>query len=149
MSVDFIQPTGVKDKKGEKMKQITVMEKYPVFTLEVSKEETSYESVDEILAHFKEKIDAHPVATYIGIFDHYAHTTSLEEGQVADDIKAAKNIICCFGKSLPKPVVLAVRPRSIGVAEMEDRFVVSFLEAPNPEANSAMENWVKAVANKQ
>jgi len=131
------------------MKQITVMEKYPVFTLEVSKDETSYESVDEILAHFREKIDLHPVATYIGIFDHYAHTMSLDEGKVADEIKAAKNIICCFGKSLPKPEVMAVRPRSIGIAEMEDRFVVSFLEAPNPEANDAMENWVKEIANKQ
>ena len=125
------------------------MEKYPVFTLEVNKEETSYENVDEILAHLKEKIDTHPIATYIGIFDHYAHTTSLAEGHIGEGIKAAKNIICCFGKSLPKPVVLAVRPRSIGVAEMEDRFIISFLEAPNPEANDAMENWVKAIANKQ
>ena len=131
------------------MKQITVMEKYPVFTLEVNKEETSYESVDEILAHFKAKIEAHPVATYIGIFDHYAHTASLEQGSIADEIKAAKNIICCFGKQLPKAVVLAVRPRSIGVAELEDRFIISFLEAPNPEANKAMEDWVKETANKQ
>lgn len=131
------------------MKQITVLEKYPVFTLEVSKEETSYLSVDEIIAHFKERIEEHPIAAYIGIFDHYAHTSSLEEGQISEEIKAAKNIICCFGKSLPKPVVLAVRPRSIGVAELDDRFVISFLEAPNPDANAAMENWVKAVANKQ
>ena len=131
------------------MKQITVLEKYPVFTLEVTKEETSYQSVDEILAHFKEKIEAHQIATYIATFDHYAHTMSLEEGQIAGEIKAAKNIVCCFGKNLPKAVVLAVRPRSIGVAELEDRFVISFLEAPNPDANAAMENWVKAVANKQ
>jgi hypothetical protein len=131
------------------MKQITVLEKYPVFTLEVTKEETSYQSVDEILEHLKEKIIAHPIATYIGVFDHYTHTMSLAEGNMGEGIKDAKNIICCFGKSLPKPVVLAVRPRSIGVAEMEDRFVVSFLEAPNPDANDAMENWVKAIANKQ
>jgi len=129
------------------MKQITVLEKYPVFTLEVKKNETSYKNVDAILAYLKEKIDTHPVAVYIGEFDHYAHTNSLAEGEIAEDIKDAKNIICCFGKKLPKPVVLAVRPRSIGVADMGDGFVVSFLEAPNPEANSAMEDWVKSIVN--
>ena len=129
------------------MKQITVMEKYPVFTLEVNKNETSYKDVDAVLRYLKEKIDTHPVAVYIGEFDHYAHTNSLAEGEIAEEIKDAKNIICCFGKKLPKPVVLAVRPRSIGVADMGDRFVVSFLEAPNPEANSAMEEWVKSIVN--
>ena len=129
------------------MKQITVLEKYPVFTLEVGKSETSYKDVDDIMNYLKEKIDTHPVAVYIGEFDHYAHTNSLAEGEIAEDIKDAKNIICCFGKKLPKPVVLAVRPRSIGVADMGDGFVVSFLEAPNPEANSAMEDWVKGIVN--
>lgn len=123
------------------------MEKYPVFTLEVDKNETSCKDVDAVMGYLKEKIDAHPVAVYIGEFDHYAHTNSLAEGEIAEDIKDAKNIICCFGKKLPKPVVLAVRPRSIGVADMGDSFVVSFLEAPNPEANSAMEDWVKGIVN--
>ena len=130
------------------MKQITIMEKYPVFTLEVDKNETSYKDVDAVMVYLKEKIDTHPVAVYIGEFDHYAHTNSLAEGEIAEEIKDAKNIICCFGKKLPKPVVLAVRPRSIGVADMGDHFVVSFLEAPNPEANSAMENWVKSIVGK-
>jgi len=130
------------------MKQLTIMEKYPVFTLEISKSETGYQTVDEILEYLEEKITAHPIATYIGRFDHYAHTMSLEDGEVSEDIVAAKNIICCFGKKLPKAVVLAVRPRSIGVAEMQDRFVVSFLEAPNPDANTAMEAWVKGIVNR-
>lgn len=130
------------------MKQTIVMEKYPVFVLEVTKSETSYRNVDEILAYLEEQILAHPVATYIGRFDHYAHTSSLADGEIGEGIKDAKNIICCFGKKLPKPVILSVRPRSIGVAEMEDRFVVSFLEAPNPDANTAMEKWVKSIVNK-
>jgi hypothetical protein len=129
------------------MKQITVMEKYPVFTIEINKNETSYKSVDEILAYFKSQIEAHPIATYIGEFDHYSHTKSLEVGEISDDIKDAKNIICCFGKMLPKPEVLAVRPRAIGVAEMADSFVISFLEAPNPDANAAMESWAKGIVN--
>jgi len=129
------------------MKQITVMEKYPVFTIEISKNETTYKNVDEIIEYLKTQIEAHPVATVIGVFDHYAHTASLEVGEIADTIKNAKNLICCFGKALPKPEVLAVRPRSFGVADMGDSFVVSFLEAPNPDANNAMEKWVKAIAN--
>ncbi len=129
------------------MKQITVMEKYPVFTVEVKKEETTYKNVDEILDYLKAQIKAHPVAVYIGEFDHYGHTSGLAEGKIAEEIKDAKNLICCFGKVLPKPEVLAVRPRAIGVAEMAESFVVSFLEAPNPDANTAMEKWVKGIAN--
>jgi len=122
-----------------------VMEKYPVFTLRIEKSETDYQTIDEIFTYLKVQIDLHPIATYIGEFDHYAHTSSLEAGEISDEIKAAKNLICCFGKVLPKPEVLAVRPRSIGVAEMEDAFVISFLEAPNPDANKAMEQWVKGL----
>jgi len=129
------------------MKQIVVMEKYPVFTLEIDKSETTLKGVDGILAYLKDKIDNHPVAVYIGDFDHYSHTKSLSDGEMADDILDAKNIICCFGKQLPNPTVMAVRPRAIGVAEMSDSFVVSFLEAPNPQANDAMESWVKSIAN--
>jgi hypothetical protein len=129
------------------MKQITVLEKYPVFTLEVDKNETSYKNIDEIFVYIRSQIEAHPIATYIGEFDHYAHTSSLSEGKIAEEIVAAKNIICCFGKVLPKPEVLAVRPRSIGVAELGDSFVVSFMEAPNPDANAAMEKWVKGIAD--
>ena len=129
------------------MKQITMMEKYPVFILEITKDETTYKNVDEVLAYLKEQVEAHPIAAYIGEFDHYAHTSSLEVGEISDAIKDAKNIICCFGKVLPKPEVLAVRPRAIGVAEMADSFIVSFLEAPNPDANTTMEKWVKGIAN--
>jgi len=130
------------------MKQITVMEKYPVFTMEIDKNETSYKSVDEVLTYLKSQIEGHPIATYIGEFDHYAHTSSLKVGEISDDIKDAKNIICCFGKVLPKPEVLAVRPRSIGVAEMVGSFVVSFMEAPNGDANAAMVTWVESIKNR-
>ncbi|CAA6813123.1 MAG: Unknown protein [uncultured Sulfurovum sp.] len=130
------------------MKQITVMEKYPVFTLEIVKENTTYRSVDEVLAFLKTKIDTHPICTYIGIFDHYGHTDALEVGEISDDIIDAKNIICCFGKVLTKPEVLAVRPRSIGVVEMSDCFVLSFMEAPNTDANAAMVKWVEGIAGK-
>jgi hypothetical protein len=129
------------------MKQTVVMEKYPVFEIDIKKDETTFKSVDEIIAYLKDKIESHPVAVYISIFDHYSHTKSLADGKLSEDILDAKNIICCFGKELPKANLLAVRPRSIGVAELKDEFVISFLEAPNPVANSAMESWVKSIVS--
>ena len=129
------------------MKQTLFQEKYPLFTLEVLKSETTFNSVDEILAFFKEKIDAHDVASFIATFDHYHHTQALPMGQVSPAILDAKNIIFCFGTALPAPAVMAVRPRSIGVTELQDRFVINFMEAPMPLANNSMEAWAKAVAN--
>ncbi|MDM7321923.1 MAG: hypothetical protein P3W87_001260 [Gammaproteobacteria bacterium] len=127
------------------MKQTVLMEKYPVFELELLKSETTFQSVDAIIAHLKEKIDAHPVAAFIGIFDHYAHTKGLPEGQVAENIKDAKLIVFCFGTALPNPHVMAVRPRSIGVADLGDKFVINFMEPPMPVATQAMEAWVKGL----
>ena len=127
------------------MKQQLLQEKYPVYVLEVQKSETSYKNTDEILAYLKGCIDAHKIAVFISVFDHYSHTKSLEEGEIGEGIIDAKNIVFCFGIKLPKPVMLSVRPRSIGVAEYEDKFVISFLEAPMPIANEAMESWVKAI----
>jgi hypothetical protein len=129
------------------MRQVTVMEKYPVFEIDIKKDETTFKSVDEIITHLKSSIESHPVAVYIATFDHYSHTKSLADGKLSEDILDAKNIICCFGKELPKANLLAVRPRSIGVVELKNEFVISFLEAPNPVANGAMESWVKSVAN--
>ena len=37
------------------MKEITVMEKYPVYTIEITKKETTYKSVDEIFVYLKNK----------------------------------------------------------------------------------------------
>ncbi len=46
---------------------------------------------------------------------------------------------------LPDLPVLAVRPRSIGVADLGDRFVISFMEAPMKPVNDAMEAWVRGL----
>jgi hypothetical protein len=127
------------------MKQQLLQEKYPVYVLEVEKSETKYKNTDEILSYLKGCIDEHKVAVYISEFDHFSHTKSLEDGEIEEGIIDAKNIVFCFGIKLPKPVMLSVRPRSIGIAEYEDRFVISFLEAPMPLANTAMESWVKAI----
>ncbi|HWQ25992.1 MAG TPA: hypothetical protein VN367_04330 [Chlorobaculum sp.] len=130
------------------MNQTLLQEKYPIYILELDKEETNCRDVDEIIAYYTKKVDEHPVATLIGVYNHYGHTSELPEGKISEEIKDAKNIIFCFGKELMNPVSLAIRPKSIGVAELGDRFIISFLEAPNPMANEAMEGWTLALKDK-
>jgi len=127
------------------MKQKLFKDKYYIFEIEFKKDELEFKSVDEIINALQIKIDAHPVIAFIAIFDQYAHTSSLEMGEVSPEIKAAKNIIFCFGKELPVPEVLAVRPRSIGVCELEDSYVINYLEAPNEAANETMEKFIKSL----
>ena len=129
------------------MKQTLLQEKYPVYTLEIEPDETSFNSVDEIIGYFRKRIVQHRAAQYIAEFDHYAHTSSLPEGQIAEDILAAKNLVFCFGIALPDPHALAVRPRSIGIAETTKGFLVTFMEAPMPVANAAMEDWAEGLKN--
>jgi hypothetical protein len=126
------------------MKQTLLQEKYPVFVAEIDKGETACKNVDEIVAYLKDKITGNPKVQLIGVFDHYAHTTRIQ-GEINPAIKAAVDVIFCFGIALPNPQVLAVRPRSIGIADMGDKFVVSFMEAPMKPANDAMEAWVKGL----
>ncbi len=128
------------------MKQMILQEKYPVFVLDVFKNETHYKTANEILNFFKGKIDAHPVCVYIGEFDHFAHTQKIN-GEINPEIKDCKIVMFCFGNKLPNGKIPAVRPRSIGVTEYEDKFEISFLEAPALIANEVMENWVKELKN--
>lgn len=128
------------------MKQKIFKDKYHIFEIEFSKNEVDYKNVDEIIEVLKSKIEAHPVITYIAIFDQYKQTENLN-GEIRADIKDAKNIIFCFGKEIPTPEVLAVRPRSIGVVELTDSYMVNFLEAPNEQANKVMEDMIKGLKN--
>jgi len=124
------------------MKQMILNEKYPVFVLDVLKIETKYKNVKEILNFFKNKVESHPICKYIGEFDHYLHTQDIG-GEIANDIKDCKLIMFCFGNKLPNGKITAARPRSISVTEYNDKFEVSFLEAPALIANEVMESWVK------
>nr|WP_320416352.1 hypothetical protein [Candidatus Vondammii sp. HM_W22] len=99
----------------------------------------------EVIAYLKSLIDEHKVAKFIAIFDHYKHTKNLEDGQISEDILDGQNIIFCFGITLPEPQVMAVRPRSIGVVELKESFLITFMEAPMPIANVAMEEWAKSI----
>ena len=126
------------------MKKTIFMDKYPVYSLELLKTEVAVKNVPEIMEYFKTKIEAHPIAKFIAIFDHYTHTKSLD-GPMLDGLLDAQNIIFCFGPAIPSTKILAARPRSIGVCELEDRFVIDFLEAPKEQLHDLMESWAKAL----
>jgi hypothetical protein len=129
------------------MKQSILMEKYPVFELDLPKSETNCSNVDDVIANLRTKIDAHPKVVYIATFDHFAHTKSLD-GPINEKISAAKNLIFCFGIALPNPHVMSVRPRSIGITDMGDHFNIIFMEPPMEAATKEMEAWCKSLANK-
>ncbi len=128
------------------MKQSLLQEKYPIFVAEISKSETTSRSVDELVEYYKTCIAGNPKVQFIGVFDHYAHTRRIE-GPIVEGMCAAVDVIFCFGLAIPNPQMLAVRPRSIGIADMGDKFVISFLEAPMQAANEAMERWTLALRN--
>jgi hypothetical protein len=118
--------------------------KYPVYEARLEKSETTAKSCSEVLERLKADIEADKRTKFIGEFDHLAHTRGIG-GEVADDIRAAGHVVFCFGMKLPNARVMAVRPRSIGVTEFDDHFVINFLEPPMPVATEAMEGWVKAL----
>jgi len=121
------------------------MDKYPVYTLKLEKQEIAYKNVSEIVTYFKQKIENHKIAKFIAVFDHYTHTVALN-GLILEGLKDAQNVIFCFGAAIPNTKILAARPRSIGICEFDDYFVVEFIEAPKEELHALMETWAKGLA---
>ncbi len=124
---------------------MTIKDTYPVQAMVLGKEESKFASTDEIISYFEEKIAAHPIAAYIATFDHYTHTINVPDHEMSEDVVDVKIVVFCFGKELPVPQLAAVRPRSIAVVEEADKFTITFMDAPNPQAHEAMSNWVKGV----
>lgn len=130
------------------MNKTVIAEKYLVNTQEILKTNTSFTKISEIEKYLITNITNHPVATYISTFDHYAHTSSLDGGMIPPNINAAINVLCCFGMAIPNAVFVGVKPMSIGVVETTESFVLSFVEAPAPSAQQAMQDWVAGIENK-
>ncbi|MDQ1264137.1 MAG: hypothetical protein QG559_1138 [Campylobacterota bacterium] len=126
------------------MKKTVFMDRYPVYSLELLKSEMRVSTIKEIVEYFKEKIKNHPIATFIAVFDHYSHTKALN-GQIVEGLLDAQNVIFCFGQAIPSTKILAVRPRSIGICEFEDRFIIDFMEPPREELYAVMQEWVKGL----
>ncbi|ANJ67822.1 hypothetical protein A9404_10920 [Halothiobacillus diazotrophicus] len=130
------------------MQETRFNDTYPVYETEIARHETSATNTEEIMARLKRIIETDPTAAFIGLFDHYQHTAQLPGGEIGEGIRAAQNIVFCFGMKLPNPQVMAVRPRSIGVTEYDDRFVVNFMEPPMPAPALIMTEWVNALRDR-
>jgi hypothetical protein len=128
------------------MKETLNQVSYPLFTLEVSRDECRFPSLEALAEYFEACISEHPLALLVGRFDHLSHTGRLSEGWVDNEIQGAMSIVFCFGITLPDPTAMATRPRSIGITDLGDRWMISFLEAPMPVVNAALERWSRGVA---
>lgn len=120
------------------------MGKYPIHSVKLPKSDTHYQDVPALLDYFKEKIDSHPMAAFIATFDNYTHTQS-HGGEINPDILDAQIIVFCFGPAIPDTGILAARPRNLAVAEHNDSFTITFLEAPKEPMQEAMRGWVSAL----
>jgi hypothetical protein len=127
------------------MKSMTIKDTYPVQAMVLGKEEAKFANIDEIIAYIEEKVASHPIAKHIATFDHYTHTKNVPNHEMDENVTDVKIVIFCFGKELPIPQLAAVRPRSIAVVEEADKFTITFMDAPNPQAHEAMVNWVKGI----
>ncbi len=125
------------------MKKQQLQDVYPILSIEIKKEDCIKKTVKDILNTLKEKIDIHPVAQFITIFDYFSHTKKIDDSIILPTMTDAQIIIFCFGKKLENPLQLAVRPRSIGVVGDDEKFVISFLVSSNSVFNDTMERWVK------
>ncbi|MET0068311.1 MAG: DUF6858 family protein [Candidatus Thiodiazotropha sp.] len=130
------------------LNKTTLLDKYPVYASEIMKSDTQCAHVDDVMARFKANIAEHPVAAYIGEFDHHAHVATQPEGKIADGILASKHILFCVANAIPNPLIGAVRPRALSVVELADRFVISYLEAPVETANQLIAGWIEALTAK-
>ncbi len=127
------------------MEKVIVMEKYPIRTKSIYKKDVKYKNLDEIALYLKQRIDEHKSAQFIAVFNNYDHTKSLD-GEINEDIKDARSVIFCFGRSIKMTKVVALRPRSIAICELEDKFTLEFVEAPNPDASDFMEAWCEELS---
>jgi len=124
------------------MTRSILLDTHPMYAMKILKSEAKVSNTAQIIEHFKLKIEENPEAVFITVFDHYAHTKSLD-GNILDGVLDAKNLLFCFGHSIKNIEILAFRPKSIAICELQDSFVLEFLETPRPEVNAWMQSWIK------
>jgi hypothetical protein len=106
------------------------LDKYPVYVAQLVKGDTACATTDQVVDRLREQIESNAGATFIGVFDHYGHVRRQPEGKISGEIKNSKHLLFCLSNAIPNMPVPAVRPRAISVVELDDRFVISYLEAP-------------------
>lgn len=127
------------------MNKIQLLDKYPVLVEEIAKTNTDCATVDAVVARLRDRVQAHPGASEIGVFDHLAHVQAQPEGKVADEIRGSKHLIFCLSTAILNALIAAVRPRAVSVVETDDRFVISWLEALVEGPNQVITGWVEAL----
>lgn len=74
------------------MKHVLLKDKFPVFTLDIPKAETSFKNTDEVIEYLKSKVEAHPTSSFIAVFDHLNHIKAQNgeiDSQCDDRFRAA------------------------------------------------------------
>lgn len=127
------------------MQHLFLNDKFPVYSLEILKSETSCRDTDQVIDSLKTKIEEHPVARLIAVFDHHGHVKAQEKGEIDASILDSKNILFCMSAAIPNAMIAALRPRSIAVNEMQDKFVVNLMEAPMEAPTNTMIGWVNSL----
>ena len=140
----FIKKNNLNMIKEENMKRTILLDTHPMYSCEILKKDTTKQNTNDIIEHFKRKIEENPEAGFITVFDHYQHTQSLG-GEILENIIDAKNLIFCFGHTIKNMEILAFRPKSIAICETEESFVLEFLETPRPEVNAWMQSWIEEI----
>ena len=126
------------------MEQKTIMENYSVEYYNIPKTKLPNPTIESVIELLKERIDKDPVATFITIFDHFVHTQK-GGGEINKEIKDAKNIVFCFGRAIPNPLVVGLRPRSFGIVDLGEKIQINFMTAPKADTNKKMQSWVTSL----
>lgn len=124
------------------MQCIAVDGLYSVWVEEIAKADTPWRDVDEITAALQSCICDLGATAFIGVFDHYGF--NLRAGApLPMCMQDAKTLLFCRGSRLRDPMLLALCPSAIGVADMGNRFVISFLDAPTVFPAETVGQWVE------
>lgn len=129
------------------LKKEVIEGRYPVSTLEIGKP-GAYADADAVVEAILRRIEEHPKARLIAVFDHLEHTWEIG-GDIAPEVIAARHVIFCLGLNLPGPTAMALRPHAIAVTELRDRFVINFMETPAAEVNDTMARWVLSLVEER
>lgn len=113
---------------------------YPVWIEEIAKADTPWHDADEIAAALQERI-LRCGAAFIAVFDHYGLNLRMGEALPAA-MQDAKTILFCPCAKLLDPLLLALSPCAIGVADMGNRFVISFQASPVFTPTKTLSLWV-------
>jgi tellurite resistance protein TehA-like permease len=136
---EILQGSEISSKNFQVSKSL-FQDKFPVFSVDIRKN-GRFRDLDSLVEILKQKIMTHPIARHIADFDHFTHTKDVG-GDIPKGLRNAINIVFCFGPKIEENRMMAVRPRSFGIAEYDEHFTISFLEAPSPKATQTMKDWM-------